>query len=71
MAEWWDRGWREVQEGGNICIHIADSLVAQAGKNPPALQKTWVGKIPIFLSGKSHGQRSLGGYSPWGHKEWT
>ena len=25
--------------------------------------------IPVFLSGKSHGQRSLAGYSPWGHKE--
>ena len=24
---------------------------------------------PIFLPGKSHGQRSLTGYSPWGHKE--
>ena len=22
----------------------------------------------IFLPGKSHGQRSLVGYSPWGHK---
>ena len=38
----------------------------------------WVGKIPLrrkwqptpgFLPGKSHGQRSLGGYSPWGHIE--
>ena len=38
----------------------------------------WVGKIPwrrkwqptpAFLPGKSHGQRSLMGYSPWGHKE--
>ena len=38
----------------------------------------WVGKIPwrrswqptpIFLPGRSHGQRSLAGYSPWGHKE--
>ena len=38
----------------------------------------WVGKIPwrrkwqlipIFLPGESHGQRSLVGYSPWGHKE--
>ena len=35
----------------------------------------WVGKIPwsrewlptpVFLPGKSHGQRSLVGYSPWG-----
>ena len=24
---------------------------------------------PVFLSGKSHGQRSLMGHSPWGHKE--
>ena len=24
---------------------------------------------PVFLAGKSHGQRSLAGYSPWGHKE--
>ena len=38
----------------------------------------WVGKIswrrkwqptPVFLPGKSHGQRTLTGYSPWGHKE--
>ena len=38
----------------------------------------WVGKIPwrrkwqptpVFLPGKSHGQRSLVGYSPQGHKE--
>ena len=38
----------------------------------------WVGKVPrsrkwqptpVFLSGKSHVQRSLPGYSPWGHKE--
>ena len=39
---------------------------------------SWVGKIPwkrkwqpspVFLPGKSHGQRSLAGYSLWGHKE--
>ena len=24
---------------------------------------------PIFLPGESHGQKSLVGYSPWGHKE--
>ena len=24
---------------------------------------------PVFLPGESHGQRSLGAYSPWGHKE--
>ena len=38
----------------------------------------WVRKIPwrrawqptpVFLPGESHGQRSLAGYSPWGHTE--
>ena len=24
---------------------------------------------PVFLPGESHGQRSLGGYSPWGRKQ--
>ena len=24
---------------------------------------------PVFLPGESHGQRSLVGYSSWGHKE--
>ena len=27
--------------------------------------------IPIFLPGKSHGQRRLVGCSPWGHKSQT
>ena len=38
----------------------------------------WIGMIlwrrkwqhtPVFLPGESHGQRSLAGYSPWGHRE--
>ena len=42
------------------------------------LEDPWVGKIswkrkwqptPVFLPGEFHGQRSLAGYSPWGHKE--
>ena len=41
-------------------------------------ESLWVRKIPwrgewqptpIFLPGKFHGQRSLAGYHPWGHKE--
>ena len=24
---------------------------------------------PVFLLGESHGQRSMVGYCPWGHKE--
>ena len=39
----------------------------------------WAGKTPwkrarqsisVILSGESHGQRSLVGYSSWGHEEW-
>ena len=47
------------------------------------MQKTWVRPlgweipwrrkwqpIPVFLPGKSHEQRNLAGYSPWGRKKW-
>ena len=27
------------------------------------------GPTPVFLTGESLGQRSLAGYSPWGHTE--
>ena len=36
------------------------------GKRPS--RKKWQA-TPVFLPGKSHGERSLAGYSPWGHKE--
>ena len=59
------------------------SQAALVVKNPPANSED-VGLIPgsgsspggrngnptpVFLPGESHGQRSLEGYSPWGHKE--
>ena len=57
--------------------------MAQWVKNPPNMQETDVGSVsiqedpqrrkwqpaPVFLPGKSHGQRSLADYSPWDHKE--
>ena len=58
------------------------SLVAQMVKNLPAICETQVRSsgqkipwrkawqpTPVFLPGESHGQKSLVGYSPWGHKE--
>ena len=58
------------------------SLVAQKVKNLPAVQETWVRSLvwedPLekgmathssILAWKSHGQRNLEGYSPWGGKE--
>ena len=52
-------------------------------KSLPAMQEDpgfdpWVGTLPwrrewqptpVFLPGEFHGQRSLVGYCPWGHKE--
>ena len=38
----------------------ADSLPLE----PPGKQQP----TPVFLPGKSHGERSLADYSPWGHK---
>ena len=61
------------------------SLVAQLVKNLPVVQKACVQSLawkdtlekgifpflptPVFWPGEFHGQRSLAGYSPWGHKE--
>ena len=58
------------------------SMVAQTVKNLPAMWETQVQSLgwedalekgmatmPVFLPEESHGQRSLAGYSPWGHKE--
>ena len=55
------------------------SLIAQSVKNLPAMQETVVLSMgredplekeiqptPVFLPGKSHGRRSLAGYSPSG-----
>ena len=56
--------------------------MAQLAKHLPAIRRPefnpWVRKIPwrrkwqptpVLFPGKSHGQRSLVGYSPWGYKE--
>ena len=40
--------------------------VPGSGKIP--WRRAWK-PIPVFLPGESHGQRSLAGYSPWGHEE--
>ena len=55
--------------------------MAQTVKNLPAMQVTQEWSLgqedplekgittPVFLPGEFHGERSLVGYSPWGHKE--
>ena len=65
-------------------LSLALSFLAQTVKRLPTMRETYngfnpqVGKIswrrkwqptPVFLPGKSHGWRSLVGYSSWGCKE--
>ena len=56
---------------------VVKNLPANAGCPAGDVVQSWVGKIPwrrkwqptpVFLPGKSHGQRSLEGYSSWGCK---
>ena len=67
---------------GGLFVVSCASLVAQMVKNLPAVRETWVQSLirkmpwksgwqptPVLLPGKSHGQRSLAGYSPQGRKE--
>ena len=83
---WFEQRWEDREEdlGGIFnffglvsVLFLWASLVAQMGKNLPAMQETqvqsWVGKIswrrewlptPVLLPGEFHGQRSLAGYSP-------
>jgi len=59
-------------------VLVVKNLPAKAGNIMRLGFNHWVGKIPwrrewqatpVFLPREFHGQRSLVGYSPWGHKE--
>ena len=65
-----------------LSFHVSSPLVAQTVKHLLQCRRPgfdpWEGKIscrrkwqptPVFLPGKSHGRRSLVGYSLWGQKE--
>ena len=65
-----------------LFLYMLGFPVAQMVKNLPAVWETSVrfmgwedplekgmATLSSILSGKSHGQRGLAGYSPWGHKE--
>ena len=57
---WWLR-WQR------ICLQFR-----RPGFNPWVRNLPWRRKwppTPIFLPGKSHGQRTLAGYHPWGRKD--
>ena len=73
---------KELENKQYLKLWYQASLVCSVVKNLPAVQDTRVQSLveeipwrrewlptPVFLPGKSHGQRSLAGYSPRGHRE--
>ena len=53
-----------------ICLPVQDmqeTLVLSLGEKDPLEEE--MQPTPVFLPGRSHGQRSLVGYSPRGHRE--
>ena len=60
--------------------HSGKESACQCRRYNRCMFNPWIGKIPwsrkwqtapVFLPGKSHGQRNLAGYSPWGPKSVT
>ena len=49
--------------GISCCTHDKNMVKA------PIIRLAKWQATPVLLPGKSHGQRSLVSYSPWGHKE--
>ena len=56
---------------GDSVIRNLPSKAGDAGSIPGSERSPGEGNdtTPVFLSGESHGWRSLVGYRPWGHKE--
>jgi len=64
--------------GASQVVTVVKEPICQGRRGKRHRFDPWVGKIPwrrvwqhtpVFLPGKSHGQRKLVGYSPWGLKE--
>ena len=54
-------------DGKESACNAGDTgLILGSGRSP--WRRKWP-PTPVFLPGKSHGQRSWMGYSPWGCKE--
>ena len=54
-------------DGKESACNVGDpGLIPGSGRFP--WRREWQ-PTPVFLPGEFHGQMSLAGYSPWGHKE--
>ena len=60
------RGFPDGSVVKNLPANAGDTgLIPGSGRSP---RRKWQ-PTPIFLSGGSHGQKRLAGYSPWGCRE--
>ena len=71
-------GCYHVQRASQVALVVKKELTCKCRRHERWGFHPWVRKIPwrrawqptpLFLLGESHGQKSLVGYSPWGHKE--
>ena len=53
---------------GKESVHNVGDLRLIPGVHKSPWRREWQ-PTPVFLPGRSHGQRSLVGHSSWGHKE--
>ena len=60
VLPWWLRGWKSCLQCRRLGFDPCVRKIPQ--------WREWL-PTPVFLPRESHGQRSLVGYSPWGHKE--
>ena len=78
LLQRWNMCHNVIMISERILWHSGKESACQCQRHKWCSFNLWVGKMPwrkewqptpVFLLGKSHGQRSLAGYSPWGHKE--
>ena len=61
IGAWWLSRWRNHLQCWRTGFNLWDGKILWKRKWQPTA---------VFLPGKSHGWRSLAGYSPWGRKSW-
>ena len=79
LRDWIELNWTELNgrliispPGVSVLKNLPGKRSRRCGFDPWVSEIPWKRKwqpTPVFLPGKSHGQRSLLGYSPWVHKE--
>ena len=68
LMSWWKRGWRRHAHFVPKVMNHFSTIPLVRTSHMTLPWRKWQ-STPALLPGKSHGWRSLIGYSPWGRKE--